>query len=75
MLYRKETHINRILVCPTSYLIMESSPGSQFYYSEDLEPIATSEEQDTYQSEVQAELEEEEILVKRFSKEVRLDEW
>ena len=44
------------------------------YYSEDLEPVATSEELAEYESEVQAKLEKEEMLVKRFSNQIRLDQ-
>lgn len=54
---------------------MESPRLSGFSYSEELEPVATEEENVVYESQLEAELEEEEMLRKRFSKEIHLNQW
>ena len=54
---------------------MDGPSNGEFHYSEELEPIATEDENVVYERQFEAELEEEEMLRKRFSKEIPLNQW
>ena len=44
-------------------------------HSENLEPVATVEENEAYEKQVKEELEEEEMLKERFSEAIQLRNW
>lgn len=54
---------------------MESFVDAHFFDPEDFEPVATNDEVSIYERELQEELEEETMLLKRFSNEIPRDQW
>ncbi|KAK3745213.1 hypothetical protein QZH41_014812 [Actinostola sp. cb2023] len=48
--------------------------ASNVDYSEELEPVATEEDVNTYESHVQEEIEEEQMLERRFSEQIPIDQ-